>query len=55
MSVEKGDRQFWALDVCVVTEARERDRWGAQPGKLLICVHWVVLATGKGHRGLGPR
>ena len=55
VSVEKGDRQFRALDVCVVTEARERDRWDAQPGKLLIGVHWVVLAAGKGHRGLGPR
>jgi hypothetical protein len=45
MPVEQGDRQFRALDVGVVTEARERDRWDAQPGKLLICVHWVVLAA----------
>ena len=55
MWVEEGDRQLGALDVCVVAEARERDRWGAQPGKLLICVHGVALAAGKGYRGPGPR
>jgi hypothetical protein len=32
MCVEEGDRQFRALDVGVVTEAGERDRWGTKPG-----------------------
>jgi glycine/D-amino acid oxidase-like deaminating enzyme len=32
MWVEEGDRQFRALDVGVMTEARERDRRDAQPG-----------------------
>jgi hypothetical protein len=32
MWVEEGDRQFRALDVGVMAEAGERDRWDAQPG-----------------------
>jgi hypothetical protein len=32
IGVEEGDRQFRTLDVGVVTEAGERNRWGAQPG-----------------------
>ena len=37
----------------VVTEAGEGDRGGAELGQLVICVHRVVLAAGKGHGGLG--
>ncbi len=32
MCVEEGYRQFRALDVGVVTEAGERNRWGTKPG-----------------------
>ena len=49
--VQQGDRQVRALDVCVVAQARERDRGDAQPGKLLAGAHRIVLTPGQGHRG----
>lgn len=53
MGVDEGDRQVRALDVRVVTQAWQRDRGDAQPGKLLVGIHRVVLAAGQGHRGPG--
>src|SRR6516164_9768023 len=50
MRLQQADRQGWALDVCVVAQAWQRDRGDAQPGKLLVGVHDVMLATGQGHR-----
>jgi len=53
MRVEEGDRQVRALDVCVVAQARQRDRGDAQPGELLAGVHGVVLTAGQGYRDPG--
>src|SRR6266702_346025 len=47
IGVQEGDRQLRALDVCVVAQARERDRRVAQPGTLPAGVHRVVLAAGQ--------
>jgi hypothetical protein len=53
LHVEKGDRQFWAFDVGIVTEAGKSDCWYAQAGQFVICVHGIALAARKGHRGSG--
>jgi hypothetical protein len=50
IGVQEGDRQLRALDVCVVAQARERDRGDAQPGKLLAGVQRVVLTAGQDYR-----
>jgi len=52
MGAEEGDRQVRALDMCVVAQAWQRHRGDAEPGKLLVGVHGVVLAAGQRHRGL---
>ena len=45
MWVEEGDRQMRALDVWVVAQAWQRGRRDAQPGKLRVGAHGVVLTT----------